>query len=154
MTLTIQDLGAIGELLGSVAVLVTLVYLAFQTRQNTQAIGAQLDAATTATTQANLMSVATSDALVEGLREDWTADGTTNELRLTFYFVSMFASFQWQFQQARRGLLPSYNEAQMGAVAGYYFIMFRSFEGWWERNRASYRSEFVEWVEEQRAKAA
>ena len=27
MTLTIQDLGALGELLGSVAVLVTLVYL-------------------------------------------------------------------------------------------------------------------------------
>ena len=45
MTLTIQDLGALGELLGSVAVLATLVYLALQTRQNTLAIGAQLDAA-------------------------------------------------------------------------------------------------------------
>ena len=33
MTLTIQDLGALGELLGSVAVLATLVYLAMQTRQ-------------------------------------------------------------------------------------------------------------------------
>ena len=45
MTLTIQDLGAIGELLGSVAALVTLVYLAMQTRQNPMAIGAQLEAA-------------------------------------------------------------------------------------------------------------
>jgi hypothetical protein len=45
MTLTIQDLGSLGELLGSVAVLVTLVYLAFQTRQNRMAISAQLDAA-------------------------------------------------------------------------------------------------------------
>ncbi len=45
MTLTIQDLGALGELLGSVAVLATLVYLALQTRQNTLAIAAQLDAA-------------------------------------------------------------------------------------------------------------
>ena len=35
MTLTIQDLGA---LLGSVAVLATLVYLALQMRQNTMAI--------------------------------------------------------------------------------------------------------------------
>ena len=32
MTLTIQDLGALGELLGAVAVLATLVYLALQTR--------------------------------------------------------------------------------------------------------------------------
>ncbi len=38
MTLTIQDLGALGKLLGSVAVLVTLVYLALQTRQNTHAL--------------------------------------------------------------------------------------------------------------------
>ena len=45
MTLTIQDLGALGELLGAVAVLATLIYLALQTRQNTMAIGAQLDAA-------------------------------------------------------------------------------------------------------------
>ncbi len=40
MTLTIQDLGALGELLGSVAVLATLVSLALQMRQNTLAIGA------------------------------------------------------------------------------------------------------------------
>ncbi len=116
MTLTIQDLGALGELLGSVAVLATLVYLAFQTRQNTMAIGAQLDAATTATTQANLMSAATSRELAEAIRGDWTADVTTSELRLTFYWVSMFASFQWQFKQARRGLLPSYDEAQITSV--------------------------------------
>ncbi len=44
MTLTIQDLGSLGEFLGSIAVLVTLVYLAFQTRQNTIAIAAQLNA--------------------------------------------------------------------------------------------------------------
>ncbi len=36
--MTIQDLGALGELLGSVAVLATLIYLALQTRQNTMAI--------------------------------------------------------------------------------------------------------------------
>ncbi len=33
--MTIQDLGAIGDLVGGVAVLVTLVYLAMQIRQNT-----------------------------------------------------------------------------------------------------------------------
>jgi hypothetical protein len=43
--MTIQDLGALGEFLGSIAVLVTLGYLALQTQQNTMAISAQLDAA-------------------------------------------------------------------------------------------------------------
>ena len=60
MTLTIQDLGALGELLGSVAVLVTLVYLAWQTRQNTLAIGAQLDAARLSAVQELNLAAATS----------------------------------------------------------------------------------------------
>ena len=38
MELTIQDLGALGEFLGSVAVLVTFIYPALQTRQNTMAM--------------------------------------------------------------------------------------------------------------------
>ncbi len=36
--MTIQDWGAFGELVGGVAVIVTLIYLAFQIRQNTRAI--------------------------------------------------------------------------------------------------------------------
>ena len=154
MTLTIQDLGALGELLGSVAVLATLVYLALQTRQNTLAISAQLDAATVGATQANIMSVATSSDLVEAIRENWTADVTTNQLRLTFYWSAIFASFQWQFKQARRGLLPSYDEAGIGAIAGAYFNVFRGFESWWEQIKPTYLPEFVAWVEEQRSKAA
>ncbi len=70
MTLTIQDLGALGELLGSVAVLVTLVYLAFQTRQNTPATGAQLDAARITAVQNNLLTTATSSELLEAMAED------------------------------------------------------------------------------------
>ena len=74
MTLTIQDLGSLGEFFGSIAVLATLIYLALQTRQNTMAISAQLDAATVGTTQANIMSVATSSELAEAVREDMRAD--------------------------------------------------------------------------------
>ena len=66
----------------------------------------------------------------------------------------MFASFQWQFRQARRGLLPSYSEAEMAAIVGLYFTSFRSFYGWWESNRPRLLPKFVEWVEEQRSKAA
>ena len=70
MTLTIQDLGALGEFLGSIAVLVTLIYLAFQTRQNTQAIGAQLDAAQMNCVQAMTLTPATSTELIDALAED------------------------------------------------------------------------------------
>ena len=82
-----------------------------------------------------------------------TDDLTTNELRLTFYWVSMFSSFQWQFKQARRGLLPSYSEVEMGRIAASYFTLYRSFEGWWESSRRNFSPGFAEWVDEQRAKA-
>lgn len=36
--MTIQDLGAIGELVGGAAVIATLIYLAVQRKQNTQTI--------------------------------------------------------------------------------------------------------------------
>ena len=154
MTLTIQDLGALGELLGAVAVLATLIYLALQTRQNTIAIAAQIDAAAIASNQSILLSAATSSELAEALREDSTGDVTTNEVRLAWYWWSVLSSFQWQLHQARRGLLPTFNEAGIATSIRNIFTESRSVEGSWDRTKASYPPEFVEWVEEQRSKAA
>ncbi len=36
----------------------------------------------------------------------------------------------------------------------FLFTRSRSFEGWWEGTKATYLPDFVEWVEEQRSKAA
>ena len=154
MTLTIQDLGALGEFFGSIAVLATLVYLALQTRQNTVAIGAQLDTAVIAARQNLFLSAATSSELAEALREDNTGDITTNELRLTSYWATSIIYVQWQYQQAQRGLLPSFYEAGTGGVVGRYFTTSRGFEGYWEVLKQNLLPEFVEWVEEQRSKAA
>ena len=152
--MTIQDLGALGELLGAVAVLATLIYLALQTRQNTMAIGAQLDAVVIATRTNLMSSVATSSELAEAMRGDSTADITTDEVRLGYYWMSALNSFQWQLHQARRGLLPSFNEAGIAQGVRNFFTTSRSFESLWERQKSGFRSEFVEWVEEQRSKAA
>ncbi len=154
MTLTIQDLGALGELLGSVAVLFTLVYLALQTRQNTMAIGAQLDAAVIVARQDLALSVATSSDLAEALREDFTVGQTTNEVRMDAYWRSLLLNVEWQHDQARRGLLPSFDEVAIAVAIHRLFAISRGFEGWWERTKAGLSPDFVEWVEEQRSKAA
>ena len=83
--MTIQDLGALGELLGSVAVLVTLVYLAFQTRQNALMIGAQLDAARIGALLNLNLTAATSSELQEALNEDRSKDFTINQARRDNY---------------------------------------------------------------------
>ena len=154
MTLTIQDLGALGELLGSVAVLATLVYLALQARQNTMAIGAQLDAARIDSMWKISTTFITSNQLQEALAEDRVLESTINEeLRERYWFVEYF-THQWMLVQARRGHLPTFNEASMAGRVCSLFKTYRSFEGWWETMKPSYLPEFVEWVEEQRSKAA
>ena len=139
---------------GSIAVLVTLVYLAFQTRQNTTAIGAQLDAARIGAMQNLFLSAATSSDLQEALAEDRIGDATINEARRGGFWLAQLLTYEWQLQQSRRGLLPTFNE--IGTVAGVraLFTTSRSFESWWEGSRSLFPPEFVEWVEEQRAKAA
>ena len=154
MSLTIQDLGALGELLGSVAVLFTLIYLALQTRQNTMAIGAQLDAAGMGYIQRSFLTLATSTELEEALNGDRVEPMAMNELRRVQFWTSQLIMYQWQLAQARRGLLPTFNEHAIAGVVRGAFANFRSFEGWWERTQAAYLPEFVEWVEEQRSKAA
>ncbi len=154
MTLTIQDLGALGELLGSVAVLATLVYLALQTRQNTMAISAQLDVAVMAARQHGFLSAATSTELGEAVREDSPLDITTNQVRLALWWAQALLGFRWMRHQTQRGLLPTGYEAEMAETVRGFFTGSRSFDGWWEAVKATYDPEFVEWVEEQRSKAA
>ncbi len=153
MTLTIQDLGALGELLGSVAVLATLVYLALQTRQNAMAIGAQLDAQRISSGLHIGLTYATSTELQEALLEDRTDPPEINEIRRSQLWSSRVLWWQWQFTHARRGLLPSFSEAQLANVIRTHFNNYRSFDGWWEARKPNSLPEFVEWVEEQRAKA-
>ncbi len=135
MTLTIQDLGALGELLGSVAVLVTLIYLAFQTRQNRMAIDAQLDAARINAVLSINLTAATSSELQEALNEDRARPRTINEARRTNYWAATVYQAQWNFIQDRRGLTLDFRGAGLRILG--LFRAYRSFrrlvgsqEGW------------------------
>ena len=154
MTLTIQDLGSLGELLGAVAVLATLIYLALQTRQNTMAIGAQLDAARISAVQGINLAKATSTELLEALNGDRVEPLTIEQARLNHLWFTEFFNLQWNLVQDRRGLLPTFNEAGAAIWVRSHFNDYRSFEGWWATIKPGFRPEFVEWGEEQRAKAA
>ncbi len=152
--LTIQDLGSLGEFFGSIAVLVTLGYLAWQTRQNTMAIGAQLDGARLTSVMSLSLAAVTSNEVQEALNEDHVDALPISQARRAQFWFALFLNFQWQLHQVRRGLLPSTDEATLQRGIRLQFNSYRSFDGWWEGMRAQYSPEFVEWVEEQRSKAA
>jgi hypothetical protein len=152
--MTIQDLGSLGEFLGSIAVLVTLVYLALQTRQNTKAISTQLDAARMGAVKELELAPATSSELLEALNTDRIEPLTLEQARLHSYWRARFSVVQWNFNELRRGdVLWLGNEALMSRRVGSFFKDFRSVGTWWESAKPNFLPEFVEWVEEQRAKA-
>ncbi len=152
--MTIQDLGALGELLGSVAVLATLIYLALQTRQNSAAIAAQLDAARLSAVQEINLAAATSPELLETLNGDRVEPLTIEQARLNHFWTARFFQLSWNFTQLRRGMALLSGERGMAHRVVSYFNDFRSVEGWWENAKQNYTREFVEWAEEQRSKAA
>ncbi len=154
MTLTIQDLGALGEFFGSIAVLATLVYLALQTRQNTMAIGAQLDAARLANFVNLNLAGATSSDLQDALAEGASDLEATMLSRRQQYWFAWINTFQWQFIQARRGVLPSYHEPGSAFALQNFFSGSPEFGDLWDRvSQSAYRPDFVEWVDDQRAKS-
>ena len=154
MTLTIQDLGALGEFLGSIAVLATLVYLAMQTRQNTMAIAAQLDAASIAAIQNIRLVAATSNELQEALNQNRANPLPIEDARCGHYWGALIGTADWLFAQSRRGLLPSFSESGNARSIRSLFNSYRGFGAFWEVVKPNYSPEFIAWVEEQRAKAA
>jgi hypothetical protein len=151
MTLTFQDLGALGELLGSMAVLATLVYLSLQTRQNNAAISAQLDVARLDADQQLALAQATSDGLLEALNGDRVEPVTIEQARLHHVWTVRFYQIQWNLRQLRQGLgVPTGAEEWMASRLRHYFNDFRSVEGWWNTNKHGFLPEFVDWVDEHR----
>ncbi len=71
------------------------------------------------------------------------------------YWAAWLNTFQWQFIQARRGVLPSYHEPGSAFALQNFFSAAHGFGEFWDRvGQAAYLPDFVEWVEEQRSKAA
>ena len=90
----------------------------------------------------------------EALAEDSVGETTISEERRSLCWRAQVAHFQWLFVQIQRGLLPTVTVAGVRSVILSLFSKYRSFNRHWEWQTPTLVPEFVEWVEEQRAKAA
>ncbi len=108
------------------------------------------------------LAAATSTELSEALNGDRIEPLTIEEARLDYYWAARFFMVQWNFGLIRRGLVApaaggsrAAGEARMASRLLSYFNDFRTVEGWWEAAKhTSFAPDFIEWVEEQRSKAA
>ncbi len=139
---------AIGEIIGAVVVVVTILYLAKQIRQNSQAL--QIAALRDTTAQWNLWSellVSTPDlaAIVARGNKSYRQLHQEEALRYGAYIQSFFDNVE-----SNRSLICYHNVQKDLSVLESIVrrrICIAGFNEWWNENTDDYDQDFIAWVE-------
>jgi hypothetical protein len=146
----LQTLANLGEFLGGVVVVLSLVYLGYQVRQNTQSLRAENYARAlerVSAMQARLSSEAPLAALfVRGLAD---ANALTREERsqLAWALYEMFGAFEFMFHQFRSGSLPAEVWERWSATLSWWLSL-PGVASWWSAKPAPFSSSFSALVDE------
>jgi len=145
---TIAELGSIGELLGSIAVFISLVYLALQVRRST-------DTARTSTYQSvvsefsalnqTLASTPDLSLLYVTAMEDFASLGASEKARASQMFFMTFHNFENMYYQHHKGYLD--DDVWVGwkrLMLTYYGRP--GFQTWWSVRSDTFNPAFVEFL--------
>ncbi len=149
--MTLEEIGSIGEAVGGAAVVVTLIYLAAQVRQNTQSnrylatqnlVAGQAEANFRMSAEPGLARVV-QEGVMKGIRED--AD-PAEQLRFNAFMVGIYRQFDFAFHQHRRGQLD-HNVWEWLEYEIPVFLGAPGLKRWWAGNKPRFSSAFVEYVD-------
>ena len=130
--MNIQDLGAIGELVGGIAVIASVIYLAIQIRHGIS--GYQSNAITEATNHfSNLqLAIASNEDILRawGKAEAGEPLDPLEQRRIVVVINAFFIGFENLYTQCRNEVMPmSVFEARRPVIAG--FLRFTGVHDWW-----------------------
>jgi hypothetical protein len=142
--MTLSDLGNLGESIGGIAVLITLVYLALQIRQNTRTMRAAAHhSANQLGVQINL-AFGTSPEVARVLVNGSAGAESEPHQKLMFHLMmrANFSGAEAFFIQAREGLLErDMWESRRRSMQRY--LRQPGVRSWWERNRDIFSEDFA-----------
>ena len=107
--MTIQDLGAIGDLIGGIAVVVTLVYLAVQIKQNTKVHASLIRQNFYDAQQQQMLHAVESSDFNALITRSWSSDESLSPAEQTQVWRHMqgvLMGYQGAFEQYKSGALP------------------------------------------------
>lgn len=154
MSLSLEDLGNIGEFIAAIAVLITLIYLAFQIRQNTRQIKQNTQSLRLAAQHSfkrdsqdlRLMLVQDAEAtriLSAGLGGVSSLDQDERG-RFNLLLAVIFDHLQFAFQRREEGLVEW--DAQEAVIRSYVFQP--GVQEWWNTGKVILDAPFVRYVED------
>lgn len=107
--MTIQDLGAIGELVGGIAVVVTLIYLATQIKQNTKVHASLIRQNFYDAQQQQILHAVESTEFNELINRSWSTDESLTggeQTQIWRHMQGVLIGYQGAFEQYKSGALP------------------------------------------------
>ena len=145
--------GAVGEILGAVAVVVTLVYLAIQLRQNTRALTSSTFHAVSSSMGQNMEILASDPALAALLIKAQSGPSAlTEEERARFGFVMRMAFRRVETVYVQRSfgfIAPRLTEGfERSALSA---VIAGGAREWWEASKDAFSADFASWVDHELA---
>ena len=156
--MTITELGSIGEFIGSIVVLITLVYLVIQMKQTRQSIEANTMATLGASevngnesTMRQLIALYSDESMIDlliraaGQNQD---DFTANEyVRINTFYHTGFQLHQITYLQWKKHLLDDEYWSFCIRYFGRIQLSQPGVQQWWERNRKTYTTDYRDLVD-------
>lgn len=145
----LSDLGNLGDFIGGIAVVVSLVYLAFQIRRNTQSVQAgSVQGATQAISE--IMELMARDAeilrIFDSGTHDFNALSKEDRLRFSSLMGAIIHRFENLVSQTENGLLPRDSwDGGANRLRG-TFALPGTLE-WWAKGKGVFSSQLQNWVE-------
>ena len=148
--MSIAELGSLGEFVASIAVVITLVMLTLQIRQNTMATRYQTTQhLVTGNSQANFLLASSTELAALHRKGCLDPDALSDDERLqfnTFYFA-YYNQFDLAYHQYKQGQL----DEVMWKKMEYEMPIYLSLPGlrrWWESDKVRMSAEFVAYLED------
>lgn len=147
--MTLQQLGILAEIVGAIAIIVTLIYLSIQVKDSARA--SRSAAVTDATTAMQAFyqelgsNPATSKLFLDGLTKPDTLS-QEDQFQYLMMMHSCFLGFQRSFFLAREGTLDVALRDSIG-TAMHAVNHLAGIHLYWRQRRGYFQPEFVEWVE-------
>lgn len=149
----LQDLGNIGEFLGAIGVIVSLIYLSLQIRHNTHAVNASSNYAMDQSF-GNFLTLLIENPAAEAIfaKGVGSLEALDAEERNTFYSLLsiLFKIFENAFLHHQRNLI---DESQFSAweIAIGWYVGFPGINTWWQNRRGVFSPDFRHFVQVQHA---
>ena len=147
--MSLDDLGNLGEFVSAVAVVVSVLYLAIQIRQNTRSLRAQAHQSITTHIAELNRTIVEYDEVAEILErglEDPTVLTPAEARRFNAYNSARFRHYDNIYYQYRVGVLEESQWVGFSRMLRFHFMQ-AGLRRWWNDSTAFYSPEFVAYCE-------